>query len=152
MYTIHLLIWWGFKFLNVVIYCLFPYSFSLRTYQVRSIDLLHFYPFFIFWIAQLYHLYLSHIFPILLLSFLCILYYISHAKMFFFTFIYSDPSLLCLMFLSFSSTQKCTALPQLGQIWFFPPHSPQGVLSFLYLILGPIWNLLRCMVWGMDIK
>lgn len=29
---------------------------------------------------------------------------------------------------------------------------PQGIFFFLYLIPGPIWNLFKCMVWGMDLK
>lgn len=132
---------------------MFPYSFSLSTYQEKSIDLLYFYPSLIFWIVQLYHLYLLHIFPILLLSFLYVLYYISLCKsVLFHIYIFKSIHPVSDVSFIFQYSEIYHSSTAGINMWFCPPHSPRVFFLFLCLILGPIWNLLKCMVWGMDLK
>lgn len=116
-------------FLNVIICHLFP----LNTYQVKSVDLLYFDPFLICWIIQLYHLYLPHIFPILLLSFLCVLYYISLCKsVLFHIYIFRSIHPVSDVAFIFQYPEIYHSFTAGTNMWFCPPTPPGCSFSFVF--------------------
>lgn len=70
-----------------------------------------------------------------------------------FSHLYIQIRLSCLWcFFHFSIFRNLPLLHSWDKYVILSSPLPQGVFSFSCLILGPIWNLLKCMVWGMDLK
>lgn len=129
--------------------------FTLSTYQVKSIELLYFYPFLIH--IHIHSPTLSSVFVTYFSNFIA---FIFMCALLHFTMQNCSFSHLCIQihlsclwcFFYFSIFRNLPLLHSWNKYVILSSPLPQGVFSFLCLILGPIWNLLKCMVWGMDLK